>query len=155
MKSSFNPWPYGIVVFFILLVGGLAAVVVISVTHRDSMVSENYYEQELKYQSQMESAARAQKSGAQIELEAGAGGKAPRLTLRLPAEQVQAASRCSGELEFYRPASAALDRKIALAPGPDGVQTVDLSGFASGRWTVRAQWTAGGQGYFLEQKLAL
>ena len=47
-----------------LLFAGMAGVVVIAATHRESMVSENYYEQELKFQDQIDSAARAQKSGA-------------------------------------------------------------------------------------------
>ena len=46
MKTKFNPWPYGIILFFVLLFCGLAGIVVIAATHRESMVSENYYEQD-------------------------------------------------------------------------------------------------------------
>jgi nitrogen fixation protein FixH len=153
MKSTFNPWPYGILLFFVLLICGLAGVVGIAATHRESMVSENYYEQELKFQSQIDSAARAQKSGARLQLESGAGARASKLVVQLPAEQV--ARHCAGVIEFYRPSSPALDCEFPLTPGADGSQTVDVSKLAVGLWEVRVKWTAGGEEYFLEQKIKI
>jgi nitrogen fixation protein FixH len=149
MKSTFNPWPYGIMLFFVLLVCALAGVVAIAATHRESMVSENYYEQELKFQEQIDGAARAQKSGARLQLEPE-GGK---LVVTVPAEQ--AVRKCSGVIEFYRPSSPALDCEFPLAPGADGSQTVDVSKLAAGLWQVRVKWSAGGQDYFLEQKITI
>ena len=151
MKSTFNPWPYGIILFFVLLIGALAGVVGIAATHRESIVSENYYEQELKFQSQIDNAARAQKCGARLQLETGAGSR--QLVVQLPA--AQAAQHCTGVIEFYRPSSPALDREFLLAPGADGSQAVDVSKLAAGLWVVRAKWTAGGEGYFLEQKITI
>jgi nitrogen fixation protein FixH len=153
MKSNFNPWPYGIILFFVLLVCGLAGVVVIAATHRDSMVSESYYEQELKFQTRIDSAARAQECGAQVHLEAAAGAVGRRLVVRLPAEQV--ARHCAGVIEFYRPSSPALDRELPLAPAADGTQAVDVARLATGLWAVRVKWTAGGEEYFLEQKITI
>lgn len=149
MKSKFNPWPCGIVAFFILLLCGITTVVVIAATHQESMVTENYYEQELKYQDRMESVARAEKAGARIELRAGGH----QLLVELPAAQVSAG--ITGNIEFYRPSAASLDRQLALAPAATGVQTVDASQFAAGLWHVRVQWRAAGQDYFLEQKITL
>lgn len=153
MNASFNPWPYGIILFFVLLFCGLATVVVIAATHRESLVSENYYEQELKFQAQIDGAARAQKCGARLQLETEAGARAGKLVVRLPAGQM--ARHCSGVIEFYRPSSPALDREFPLAPGADGSQTVDVSKLAAGLWQVRVRWTAGGEEYFLEQKIKL
>jgi nitrogen fixation protein FixH len=149
MKASFNPWPVGIVVFFVLLLCGMATVVAISVTHRETMVNPNYYEQELKFQNQIDSAARAQKAGARVQLNAPAG----RFEVMLPAQQL--AARLSGTIEFYRPSAAELDREYPLAPGADGTQFVDISKLAAGPWQVRVKWNAGGQDYFLEEKITL
>jgi len=149
MKTPFNPWPYGILAFFVLLACGLAGAVFIAATHSESMVSDNYYEQELKFQRQMDGAARAEKAGARIQLEAGEG----KLVVAVPRAQV--AQQCSGVIEFYRPSSPALDRNYPLAPGKDGAQTVDISKLAAGPWRVRVKWRAGGEDYFLEQKIIL
>jgi nitrogen fixation protein FixH len=149
MKPNFNPWPYGIILFFVLLICAIAGVVVIAATHSESLVSENYYEQELKYQDQIDSAVRAQKCGATVRLDAN-GGK---LLLAVPA--AEAGQKFSGKIEFYRPSSPALDRTVPFAPAADGSQAVDVSKLAAGLWEVRVKWNSGGQSYFLEQKIAL
>ena len=149
MNPQFNPWPYGIVVFFGLLFCGMAVVVAIAATHRESMVSENYYEQELKFQDRIDSAARAQKSGASIQLDAVAG----KLLVAVPARQV--AQKFSGAIEFYRPSSPKLDCAFQFAPRADGTQTLDVSKLAAGLWQVRVKWSAGGQDYFLEEKITI
>ena len=149
MKTKFNPWPYSIILFFVLLFCGLATVVVIAATHRESMVSENYYEQELKFQDQIDSAARAQKSGASIQLDAVVG----KLLVAVPAEQL--AQKFSGTIEFYRPSSPKLDREFPFAPRADGRQTLDVSKLAAGLWRVRVRWNAGDQEFFLEQKITI
>ena len=66
MKTTRNLWPLGIFVAFGLFFAGMATVVVIASTHREHLVSANYYEQELKFQRRIDSAERAQKSGAAI-----------------------------------------------------------------------------------------
>lgn len=149
MKTKFNPWPYGIIVFFFLLFCGMATVVAITATHRESMVSENYYEQELKFQDQIDGAARAQKCGARIQLQASAR----KLLVAVPAGQL--AQKFSGAIAFYRPSSPALDCEFPFTPGADGSQAVDVSKMAAGLWHVRVSWIADGQEYLLEQKITL
>jgi nitrogen fixation protein FixH len=124
-------------------------VVVIAATHRESMVSENYYEQELKFQDQINSAARAEKSGAHIQLDAAAG----KLLVAVPARQM--AQQLSGAIEFYRPSAPGLDCEYSLAPDARGSQTVDVSRLTAGLWQVRVKWRAGGQDYFLQQRITL
>ncbi len=149
MKTKFKPLPYGIILFFVLLLCGIATVLAIALTHRESMVSDNYYERELKFQEQIDSTARAQQSGATIRMDAAAG----KLWLAVPAQQV--AQQFSGSIEFYRPSSPALDTQLPFTPGTDGAQAVDLSKLVPGRWDVHVTWSAGGKQYYLEQKLAI
>jgi len=149
MKPKFNPWPYGIIAFFVLLICALATVVVIASTHRESMVSENYYEQELKFQDQIDGAARAQKCGAQVKLDASTG----KLILNIPPAQL--AQQFSGAIQFYRPSSPTLDREFPLTPNHDGSQALDVSKLVAGLWHVRVSWIANGQEYLLEQKITL
>lgn len=146
MKSQFNPWPYGVIAFFVLLFCGMAAVVVIAATHQDSMVSENYYEQELKFQNQIDSSARATKCGARIDVDT----VAMKLLVTVPADQWE--ENFSGAIDLYRPSSPALDRSFGFQPGRGGVQAINISNLVTGLWLVRAAWTAHGTNYFLEQK---
>jgi len=149
MKTKFNPWPYGIILSFVLLFCGLAVVVVIVATHREHLVSENYYEQELKFQDRIDAAALAQKSGASVRLDAATG----KILATVPLAQLN--QKFTGKISFYRPNAPELDREAAFAPGADGTQTFDTAGLAAGAWHVRVSWNAGGQDYFLEEKIAL
>jgi hypothetical protein len=149
MKPNRNLWPWGIVVFFALFFAAMTAMVVIAATHRDHLVSETYYEQELKYQGRIDSAARTKSSGASVALNA-AGGT---LTVTLPPAQV--AQKISGSIELYRPSAPDLDRQFPLVPSADGTQKLDVSQFAAGLWVVRVKWNAAGQDYFLEQKIKI
>lgn len=149
MKTSINFWPIGIIATFVLFVGGLASVVVIASTHQDSLVSNNYYEEELKFQAQIDAAARAQGLGATVTQDAVAG----QVIIHLPATQLT--EQFSGTVEFYRPSAPELDRAMKLVPATDGVQTINTRKLAVGPWLVRVKWTAAGKDYFLEQKIII
>jgi hypothetical protein len=149
MKTSRNPWPYGILAVFGLFFAGMATAVIIACTHRDSLVSEDYYEQELKYQSQINAAALAERSGAGIRVDASSGI----LRVTVPAAQVH--QKFSGKISFYRANDPKLDREFNFAPGADGAQLFNGANFAAGLWRVRVVWQAGGQDYFLEQRVTL
>jgi hypothetical protein len=149
MNTKFNPWPLGIVLAFVIFIAGMATAVGIAVTHRDNMVSEHYYEQELKFQDQINAATRAKISGAAIVHDASARQVFIRLPVPLRAEEP------AGTIEFYRPAAPELDRQFPLDLQTGGTQSLDVSKFATGAWVVRLRWTTGGQDYYLEQKITV
>ncbi len=149
MKTARNFWPFGILAAFGLFFCGLTTVIVIASTHHDSMVSENYYEQELTFQDQINGAARAQKSGAAITADASSG----KVVITVPAMQL--AQKLAGTIELYRPADPKLDQTLQLEPRADGTQTLDVSRLTAGLWLVRVKWIAGGETYFLEQKIKI
>ena len=149
MTTTRNLWPLGIFTAFGLFFAGMASVVVIAATHRDHLVNDNYYEQELKFQGRIDSAARTQKSGATIAWDAANNS----VVIALPAAQL--AQKFSGTIELYRPSEPKLDREFQLEPKADGTQTLDVSKLASGLWLVRAKWNAAGEDYFLEQKIKI
>jgi hypothetical protein len=141
-----NYWPLGIIITFGLFFAGMAAVVGIASTHREDLVNGNYYEQELKYQDTIDSAARATAAGASIRYDAAAG----LVTVIAPVAQL--AQKFSGSVTLYRANDPKLDREFLLEPKSDGTQTLDVSKLAAGPWRVRAAWTADGKNYFLEEK---
>jgi len=149
MKTNRNLWPLGIFVTFGLFFIGMATVVVIAATHREHLVNANYYEQELKFQDQINSVDRTQKSGATIAYDSRTG----ELTLALPPAHL--AQKFSGVIQLYRPSAPDLDREFLLEPKADGTQILNVSKLAAGLWVARAKWVAGGENYFLEQKITI
>jgi len=127
----------------------MATVVVIAATHREYLVNDNYYEQELKFQAQIESVARTQKSGATITCDS----TNDLVVITLPVAQL--AQKFSGTIELYRPSEPKLDCEFLLEPKSDGTQTLNVSQLAAGLWSVRVKWVADGKNYFLEQKITV
>jgi nitrogen fixation protein FixH len=149
MKNSRNLWPFGILTAFGLFFVGMATAVTIALTHGENLVSPNYYEQELKYQDQINAAAHAGAAGATVRLDAAAG----RMIVSVPVGQLK--QNLTGKISFYRANDPTLDREVVFAPGADGTQTFKAAGFVAGLWRVRVAWSAGGQDYFLEQKIKI
>ena len=147
MKPIQNLWPLGIIITFALFFCSMALVVVIASTHREYLVHENYYEQEIKFQDQIDSARRAQAAGAAIAFD-GANGL---VQITLPV--VHLAPKFFGTIELYRPSAPKLDREFLLEPRADGTQTLKVAQLAAGLWLVRVKWNANGTNYFLEQKI--
>ena len=149
MKGKLNPWPLGIVAAFVIFIAGMATAVVIACTQKDSLVTRDYYEQELKFQSRIDSAARARNAGAGIAQDVS-GGK---WVIHLPVAQL--AQNLAGNIELYRPSAQELDHAVALQPDENGNQTLNVSRLAAGAWVVRVKWNAGGLDYFLEKKIKI
>lgn len=139
----------GILAAFALFFAGMTAAVTIAVTHGDSLVSASYYEQELKYQNQMDAAAQAEKSGASVRVDAAS----EKILVAVPPEQLK--HNLKGKIQFYRANAPELDREYDFAPGSDGTQPFASANFAAGLWRVRVYWQADGRDYFLEQKVTL
>ena len=149
MQTTRNLWPYGLILTFALFFCAMATVVLIAATHRETLVSDNYYEQEMKFQDHLDGLARARQSGATLNYDSAAR----HIVIALPA--AANGRNLTGRIELYRPSAAGLDRQFKFAPDAGGGQSLDVSGLQPGLWEVRVAWNAGGQDYFLEQKIKI
>ena len=151
MKPSSNAWPLGIILVFALFFAGTVGLVVMACTQKVDLVSDNYYEQELKFQGQIDRVKRTQQLAGQAAVAYDAGSK--RITVSLPADQARRA--VTGTIQLYRPSESGLDRQIELKVDANGFQSVDAASLRPGLWKVRVSWTAGRQDYFVDQKLVV
>jgi nitrogen fixation protein FixH len=143
--SGWNPWPWSILAFFCLLVPAVVAYVVFASRQTMDLVRKDYYEEELRFQHQIDAQSRAASAGKPAHVEFDGQQR----VLRVSIPSLSGVGRSSsGSLELYRPSDATLDRRVALAPGVDGVQQVDARGLRPGLWRVKLSWTAGQQEFF-------
>lgn len=147
MKPIRNLWPLGVIAAFVIFISGTIGLVVMAASHKAELVSDNYYDQEIKYQNRIDSLGRAQQLGglASMAIDAGSG----RITISLPPAQVR--SGVAGRIQLYRPSAAGADRTLSLAPDENGLQFVDLKGLLPGLWKMRVSWTAEGRDYSIER----
>jgi hypothetical protein len=151
MKTSRNLWPAGIIVTFALFFAGTVGLVVMAFSQKVDLVSADYYEQELKFQGQIDRVERTRHAATQATVAYDAATRC--IIVALPAEQ--AGHEVSGRIELYRPSASGLDRAVKLAPDTQGVQRVDAAGMSAGLWKVRVSWTVAHQDYFLDQMVVV
>ena len=151
MNIRSNPWPFAILLTFALFLAGTIGLVVMACTQRADLVDANYYEQELKFQGQIERVKRTQHLATQASVHYDSEGR--RIMLCLPAEQ--SGKGVTGSIQLYRPSAAGLDRQLALQVDSNGRQSLDASGLQPGLWKIRVTWTANNEDYFIDEKVVI
>ena len=151
VKTPRNLWPYAIIVFCALFVTGTIGLIVMACSQRVDLVSKDYYEQELRFQGQIDRTERTRREASQAAVAYDAADQ--HITVSLPPGQAR--GNVSGSIELYRPSAAGMDRAVKLELDANGIQRLDAAGLAPGLWKVRVTWTAEKQNYYLEQKVVV
>jgi nitrogen fixation protein FixH len=148
MKNLFprNPWPVAITGFFVGAILFIATFIAWAVRQREDLVSADYYEREVRYQSQLDSLNRSQAIAATSVVTFEPAKQ--EIVITLPTGHAAAAS---GNIHLYRPSDARLDRAEALALNTAGIQRIDAHHLHNGLWKVRVKWKVAGQEFFLDQ----
>lgn len=145
-KPIRNLWPISIATFFALAITFILCFIAWAVQQREDLVSADYYEREVRYQSQLDSLNRSQTVAARTVVTFEPAGQT--IIVTLPEAQTPGVT---GSIHLYRPSDARLDRELPLALAADGTQRLDARPLAAGLWKVRVKWNANGQDYFLDQ----
>lgn len=139
-------WGKGILLTIIVFVGFILTLVVISVRQDDiHLVTENYYEKELKYQDQIDRETSAAGLDREV-LVFDAVSKSMVLDLPVGAK---------GGLKLFRPSDERLDQELSLDILEEGKTTVPLEKLKSGYWKVQLTWTENGVDFYQEKKISL
>ncbi|GMQ29364.1 FixH family protein [Algoriphagus confluentis] len=137
-------WGKGILLTIFAFVAFIMVLVVISVKQDDiHLVTENYYEKEIKYQEQIE----REKSASTLEREVLVyDGASQSMVLDLPVG-------AKGNLQLFRPSDARLDQELILEITEAGKTLVPLKNLKPGYWRVQLTWSEGGVDYYQEKKI--
>jgi len=146
-----EPWPIALAIFFAGFIACIASFITFAVRQRMDLVRPDYYEDEIRYQVQMNRVDRTRALGSEAALSLDAARQ--NLKVRIPGSH--AAALESGSIQLYRPSDARADRVWTLKPGTAGTQEVGLSDLGRGRWRARVRWKTGGLEYHLEEALVL
>ncbi|MGC3957638.1 MAG: FixH family protein [Verrucomicrobiota bacterium] len=145
-KPKCSLWPISIIAFFAVAIIFFAGFIAWAVQQREDLVSADYYEREVRYQSQLDSMNRSHAVAAKTVVTFEPAGQI--IIITLPEAQTPGVT---GSIHLYRPSDARLDREVPLALTADGTQRLDAKQLADGLWKVRVKWNAGGQDYFVNQ----
>ena len=140
-------WGFGILIFVLLFMAFILSLVYKCSLQKVDLVSEKYYEQELKYQQQVD----------KLNNTAAMNGK---LTVVFNKEQdavtiLYPVANLSGSINFFRPDDAALDFKIHAQAGREYSQVIPTAKLKKGLWRVQVSWVSAGTAYYEEEKILI
>jgi hypothetical protein len=145
-----NPWPVGLVVFFIVFTAYIIGFVIFASRQKMDLVRQDYYDQEIRFQQQIDRVQRSAPVLADASIDYDRAGDL--VTVSLPSASQNG---MSGMVSFYRPSDAGLDSNVKLGLDAAGRQSVSVRSLQAGLWKVRVQWEAAGREYYFEKPIVI
>ncbi|MEZ4931820.1 MAG: FixH family protein [Saprospiraceae bacterium] len=138
---KFN-WGTGIFLFYGIFAATLFFAVYRSTKYDHSLVVENYYEEDLNYQSRFDQIqnSRSLEAGLVIQLDR----KEKMISLDFPKDK----KGISGEILLYRADNKKLDQHIPIQLNAENTMLIPTKDILMGRWKMEVVWETGGQSYF-------
>lgn len=138
-------WGKSIILAFVLFGVFIGVLVTVCVRQDVSLVSRNYYNEELDYQAQMDRAHNTNLLQ-----------KKPEITL-MEGQSLKIAFDFNGfdkgKLVFYSPADISEDKVFRLEPTSSPFQTFSLGTLKKGNYKVKMTWTANGKEFYFEKSI--
>jgi hypothetical protein len=139
-------WGKGILLTIIGFVAVIITMVVISVRMDGiELVTENYYEQEIKYQDQID------KENLTLEL----GETVMRYDYDAQSVVLDLPRGSKGQLQLFRPSDSSLDQIFTFEAKADQATVIPVQNLKSGYWKFQLSWSVGGKEYYEEKKIDL
>jgi hypothetical protein len=142
-------WGNKILIVFISFAGLISYMVYRCTQVPVSLVTKEYYKDELAYQEVIDQSRNANELANKIRFNQDNQS----LSVVFPAEIKN--SSIQGEIIFYCPSDDKKDLKWRLELNEEGRQLFDLKKFFSGRYTAKIRWESGGVKYYQETPITI
>lgn len=138
-------WGKSIVLAFVLFAVFIGVLVTVCVRQDVSLVSKNYYNEELEYQAQMERVRNTESLSQKPAVEMMEDRS---LRIAFDFQQVE-----HGKLVLYSPADISEDKMFRLERTTLPYQTFPLGTLKKGNYKVKMTWTANGKEFYFEKSI--
>ncbi len=132
-----------IVLSFVLFALFIGTLVYFCVREDVSLVSEEYYKDELAYQEKLDKMNNTQALDVQPAITAQQG------KVNIVFDVFNRVEK--GELKITRPSNARLDQNFEIPPAPGNTREFSLSHWEPGLYRASMTWTMGGKDYYFEK----
>ena len=141
-------WGHKLILVFVAFAGFMGYMVYSCMNTQVSLVSKDYYKDELNYQQIIDGNNRADKLSRQVELVR----EATVIQLQLPTQPDKSPK---GNVLFYCVNDAKKDRKYVLDTDENGGQQFKLDEFESGRYVAKIKWETEAGNYYTEKEIII
>lgn len=154
MFKKFN-WGWGIAIVYGSFVLTFLVFLAYTTTQKVELVSEDYYNSELTYQSRLEAINRVKQIDSIISFKIDK--KLISFNLPFISNNIQ-----NGIVKLYRPSNSKLDKSfvindlISLKSGLNSsLINLDLNNLSQGMWKVQVEWSIADSSYYFEKTIFL
>ncbi len=145
---KFN-WGTGIAAFYGFFVLALVFQVIKSTQYDHSLVSDEYYADDLAYQQHYDKLVNSQQLKEDLSIVRNDSGTAIELKFPAGIEKVR------GEIHFFCPSDSGQDFRLPLQLNAAGEQIVSTQGLKSGLWKVKVDWKGDGKAFYKEEVIII
>jgi len=138
-------WGKSIVLSFVLFAVFIGVLVAVCVREDISLVSRNYYNEELDYQTKMNGAHNVDQLSQKPEISL-TEGQSLRVTFDFHEFE-------NGKLVFYSPADISEDKTFEIEATSSPFQTFALGTLKKGNYKVKMIWTVNGKDFYFEKSI--
>lgn len=142
MKFS---WGKGIFITYAVFLVAILSVVVYLYTMDVNLVTEDYYEKELRHQEQIDKENRTNSLPENLKITVDQGI----INLKFPS--LFKPYQISGLVRFYRPSDSQKDFSVNIELGDKLEQTISTAKMLKGYWRIKVDWSANQNEYFNEK----
>jgi hypothetical protein len=141
-------WGYKILIVYLVFVMGMLALVYMSSMENKDLVSENYYDEEIKYQHIIDESANT----ASLSSEPVINRNKNIVNITFPAEFTN--EKTEGDWVLYYAADKSKDVQGKLNV-VNGKYSIELPDFATGTYQLKLNWRAAEKNYYYEKVITL
>ena len=148
MKFNFGT---GLILFFALWAIGILFLVYKSSKENIDLVSTDYYNKEVAYQSQIDK----EKNVSQLSqpLEVSFNHISDSVTIQFPKDFKS--KSIAGTVHFFKPDDAALDFDVNIATDTSLQQNVNAEKMKKGLWRAQVDWKSNGKSFYEEKNVLI
>jgi nitrogen fixation protein FixH len=146
---KFN-WATGLSIFFIIFIGMLIFIVYQSRQVHDSLVVENYYDEDINYQSHYDKKQNTADLEVKVKSEYNRENK--EVIITFPIDSI---SVTSGQILLYNPYSEKSDVKYDFNLGKEAIYKIPVDKIKSGRWKLKIDWKRGEKTFYQEEEIII
>jgi hypothetical protein len=129
-------WGTKLTLVILVFIGLMAVMVIYSFRQDLNMVTDNYYEKDLRYQEQIEKIRNSKLLIDKPKVLFRASDKI--LAIQFPENLLY--NQIKGEIHLYRPSDDKMDRTYSISLDERGSQFIDAASFSKGDWIVKLSW---------------
>jgi len=114
-----------------------------------NLVTDDYYQQEIKYQDQIDKIERTNALPEKPAIDFDGEG------VKVSFPEALLIKNVIGKIHFYRPSNPKLDFDLPLSLSDDGVQIVSTKKMETGFWRLKMYWAMDGKDYYNEKEVII